>query len=182
MAVRSTRSLGSMNGDIEIRTMAPGDSIEELTCLLHAAYASLGAMGLNYTAVDQSSDVTEARIRTGTCFVATSSGKVVGTILVEPPFDDPLCPYFAHAHVASAHQLAVAPSHQRKGLGTRLLKRAESWALASGYSELVLDTAEPAHHLVSLYERRGYSRVGFVQWEGKRYRSVLMAKKLEPAA
>jgi hypothetical protein len=31
----------------------PNDSFEELTGLLHRAYASLGAMGFNYTAVDQ---------------------------------------------------------------------------------------------------------------------------------
>ena len=39
--------------DIEIRQFGPDDSIEELTALLHRAYARLGSMGLNYTAVDQ---------------------------------------------------------------------------------------------------------------------------------
>ncbi len=90
-----------------------------------------------------------------------------------------LCPYFAQAHVASAHQFAVAPSQQRNGIGSRLLSHAESWAAANGYAELALDTAQPAHHLVALYRRRGYEHVGFVQWKGKRYRSVLLAKKLD---
>ena len=167
---------------VEIGTIAPTDSLQELTRLLHAAYAELGAMGLNYTAVDQPVEVTEKRVRAGVCFVAVAAGSIVGTIAVEPPVDDPACPYFAQPSVASAHQLAVAPAYQRKGIGSRLLKRAESWALANGYSELVLDTAEPARHLVALYGRLGYGHVGFVQWEAKAYRSVLMAKRLKHAA
>jgi len=171
-----------MDGAVQIRHIAPADSLEALTRLLHAAYAELGAMGLNYTAVDQPIEVTEKRVSAGACFVAVSEGELVGTVAVEHPVDDSACPYFALPYVASAHQLAVSPSHQRKGIGSLLLKRAESWALANGYSELVLDTAEPAQHLRALYQRRGYEHVGFVQWEEKRYRSVLMSKNLKHAA
>ena len=135
-------------------------------------------MGLNYTAVDQPVAVTEKRVSAGVCFVALCDGSLVGTIAVQRPLDDPSCPYFARSNVASAHQFAVAPSHQSRGIGSRLLARAESWAVSNGYSELALDTAEGAQHLVELYRRRGYEHVGFVHWEGKRYRSVLMAKRL----
>jgi hypothetical protein len=41
-----------------IRTFAPNDSLIELTQLLHRAYANLGALGLNYTAVDQTPEDT----------------------------------------------------------------------------------------------------------------------------
>jgi GNAT superfamily N-acetyltransferase len=139
-------------------------------------------MGLRYTALDQPVEVTEKRVRAGVCFVAVAEGALVGTIAVERPIHDPACPYFARPFVATAHQLAVAPTYQRKGIGSRLLGRAESWAVTQGYSELVLDTAEPAQHLVALYGRLGYEHVGFVQWEGKEYRSVLMAKRLKHAA
>jgi GNAT superfamily N-acetyltransferase len=163
---------------ITIRTIESGDSLEDLTRLLHDAYAPLGAMGLNYTAVDQPVEVTAERVSGGGCFVAVCEGRVVGTVSVDHPKDNPACPYLGHPHVASANQFAVAPSHQKRGIGSRLLERAESWASANGYAELVLDTAEPARHLVALYERKGYRHVGFLQWEGKRYRSVLMAKTL----
>jgi GNAT superfamily N-acetyltransferase len=167
---------------VEIRDIGATDSIEELTKLLNDAYAYLGNMGLNYTAVDQSPATTTERIKAGQCFVAVAEDRLVGTIVVEPPIQDPLCPYFGKPGVASAHQLAVAPSHQRRGIGSRLLTFAESWARSNGYSELALDTAEPAHHLVALYSSRGYRHVGVVQWNGKRYRSVIMAKKLNNAA
>ena len=42
----------------------------------------------------------------------------------------------------------------------------------------MLDTAEPAEELRRRYRRRGYVEMGSVQWAGKRYRSVLMAKNL----
>lgn len=167
-----------MGAAVEIRTIQPSDSLVELTRVLHAAYARLGAMGLNYTAVDQSLEVTAKRVSSGVCFVALSEGRIVGTIVVQHPRDDDGCPYFARANVASAHQFAVAPPHQGRGIGARLLDQAEAWAIGSGYTELALDTAELAHHLIALYQRRGYVHVGFAQWEGKRYRSVLMAEKV----
>jgi GNAT superfamily N-acetyltransferase len=163
---------------LEIRPLAASDSLEALTRLLHDAYAPLAAIGLNYTAADQSVEVTAERVSAGACFVAVSEGRVVGTVSVDHPKGNPACPYLGRPHVAGASQFAVAPSHQKRGIGSRLLEKAESWASANGYAELVLDTAEPARHLVALYERKGYRQVGFVQWEGKRYRSVLMAKSL----
>jgi len=179
--VKSVRS-NALISAVEIRDISSGDSLEELTELLHRAYARLGAMGLNYTAVDQSVATTLERVKGGRCFVAVASGRLVGTIVVEPTSRDSGCPYFAKHGVASGHQFAVDPQHQRNGIGSRLLDHAESWARGNGYAELAIDTAEPAHHLIELYSRRGYKCVGWVQWEGKRYRSVLMAKTLENAA
>ena len=167
-----------MESVVEIRDIEPEDSVEELTELLHSAYARLGEMGMNYTAVDQATRTTLERIRAGRCFVAMLDGRIVGTIVVEPTSQDSSCPYFAKHGVASAHQFAVSPQHQRIGIGSQLLDHAESWARSQGFAELALDTAEPAHHLVELYSRRGYKRVGSVQWEGKHYRSVIMAKEI----
>ncbi len=164
-----------------IRPIAPGDSLEELTFLLHRAYADLGNMGLNYTAVDQSSAVTAERIAEGQCFVAVGPSALIGTIVVNPPDPESTCEYFRRPEVASAHQFAVAPELQGQGLGSRLLECAESWALSHRYTAVAIDTAEPAEHLVSFYERRGYLRVGWAQWAGKRYRSVVMSKDLNAA-
>ena len=51
---------------IAIRPLGPHDSVEGLTELLHRAYAALGARGWNYTAVDQTIEVTGKR-RGGRC-------------------------------------------------------------------------------------------------------------------
>ena len=138
-------------------------------------------MGLNYTAVDQTLEVTARRISRGQCFVAAEGARLVGTIVVEPTDRESPCEYFATEGVASAHRLAVAPVNQDRGLGVRLLECAEAWARDRGLRELAIDTAEPAHRLRSFYERLGYRHVGSVQW-GKVYRSVVLSKELKHAA
>lgn len=162
----------------QIRPLADSDSIHELTSLLHRAYARLGAMGLNYTAVDQTPEVTATRIDGGFCFVAEHQGVLIGTIVAQPTHAHHSCRHFTRAGVASAHQFAVDPRHQGEGLGRSLLDAAERWAVQRGYREMLLDTAEPAYHLVDLYRRSGYRPIDFAQWSGKTYRSVILSKQL----
>jgi GNAT superfamily N-acetyltransferase len=163
---------------LEIRPLRATDSIAELTKLLHRAYARLGAMGLNYTAVDQSEAITAKRIEGGQCFVATLATKLVGTVVVKPTYAENDSAYFTRAGVAAVHQFAVEPSAQGLGVGKALLLACENWARERGFTELALDTAAPATHLVALYEKWGYPRVDSVQWPGKVYRSVVMSKRL----
>ena len=59
----------------EIRLWSDSDSIEELTALLHRAYAKLGKLGLNYTAVDQSPEVTQRRMDHGFKEIALDTAK-----------------------------------------------------------------------------------------------------------
>jgi GNAT superfamily N-acetyltransferase len=142
----------------------------------------LGDIGLNYTAVDQSSDVTANRIRRGTCYVATVGSNFIGTIVVQPTNTESECFYFTQPGVACANQFAVAPEYQRNGFGSGLLLCAEIWARENGFSHLAVDTAEPATHLIEFYNRRGYHHVDWVQWTGKNYRSVVLSKALDDIA
>jgi GNAT superfamily N-acetyltransferase len=161
-----------------IRPIKSSDSVHDLTKLIHRAYARLGAMGLNYTAVDQSPEVTAKRIAGGQCYVAEAEGKLAGTIVVQPTYKQNDCEYFTRAGVAAVHQFAVDPEAQGKGIGRALLHACENWALEQGFCELAMDTAEQAEHLIRLYSSLGYAHVGFVQWPGKVYRSVVLSKAL----
>lgn len=161
-----------------IRTLSPSDCLEEITELLHRGYARLGAMGLNYTAVDQSAEVTAKRIEGGECFVAFWGNRLVGTVLAKPTDTASECHYFNRPGVASLRQFAVEPEMQGKGVGRALVAKCESWALLSRHTELALDTAESATHLVSLYSKLGYKPVDSVQWPGKVYKSVVMSKTI----
>ena len=112
---------------LQLRRFEESDSIDELTLLLHRAYASLGNMGLNYTAVDQTPEVTAKRIRGGNCFVVMAEAKLVGTIVAQPTYAQNDCEYFTRPGVAAAHQFAVHLEHQGLGIGRMLLARAEQW-------------------------------------------------------
>jgi GNAT superfamily N-acetyltransferase len=164
-----------------IRLLLPSDSVAALTALLHRAYASLGAAGLNYTAVDQSVEVTTNRIGRGSCVVALVDDRIVGTLVTVGAKPNGSCPWYRLPTVASAHQFGVEPEFQRNGVGSTLMQWAETWAQRRGFAELAIDTAEPAEHLVHYYSRRGYRFIEFAQWPGKRYRSVIMSKALPHA-
>lgn len=171
-----------------LRPLAATDSLEALTALLHRAYARLAAMGLNFTAVDQSVEDTRRRIAAGQCFVAEAAGDIVGTVTVCEAYDpnrEPWAratPWFYRHDVAHLHQLAVDPSAQGQGLGARLVAACEEWARERSRHAMLLDTAAPATHLRQRYARLGYADVDEVQWPGKRYRTVVMQKALaEPA-
>ena len=54
----------------------------------------------------------------------------------------------------------------------------EARARALGATMLALDTAESADGLVTLYQRRGFQKIGRVQWDSTNYASVVMGKAL----
>jgi predicted N-acetyltransferase YhbS len=165
---------------ISIRRLAADDNVENLTALLHRAYATLGARGWNYTAVDQTVEVTRKRLAEGTCLVAADrDGRIVGTIMYNPArISYGGSPWLCRADVAHLGQFGVEPSLQRSGIGARLMAAVEELARADGAREIALDTAEPALHLIDWYARCGYRFIEHAQWRGKRYRSVIMSKAL----
>jgi GNAT superfamily N-acetyltransferase len=170
---------------LSIRPLHRDDSLQALTELLHAAYASLAAQGWNFTAVDQSVEVTRQRLEGAQAFVAVSEGRLVGTIAVRGPksreetyISDPPPPLYTAPGTAILAQLGVHPDWRGQGTAERLIDAAESWARRQGYHRIALDTAEPASALRARYARRGYAEVGTVQWQGKTYRSVLMCRSL----
>jgi GNAT superfamily N-acetyltransferase len=174
---------------IEIRELQASDSLEALTALLHASYASLAEQGWNFTAVDQPVHVTRERLTGAQGFVAELDGRLVGTVAIRHPkrpgeayIADPPPPLYTTPGTAILSQLAVHPDCRGQGVGERLIDAAEAWAAAQGFAQIALDTAEPATALRRRYERRGYVTVGGVQWQGKTYASVLMSKPLNGTA
>ena len=190
------------NPMFSIRLLEPYDSIDGLTGLLHRAYKELADMGFQYVATYQTPDVTRVRIQDVECYVAVAVGlsgdQAIRDTDSSPPNTQHLTPdthsllgtiafhdasrtggsaWYDLPDVASFHQFAVDPSCQRMGLGSALLDKVEQRARETGAREIALDTAEGAHHLIALYERRGYRYIEHVQWDVTNYRSVIMSKK-----
>lgn len=166
---------------IIIRSYRQDDAIPPITRLLHAAYASLAAMGLRYTATYQDDEVTLRRLTRGLAFVAELDGEIVATVTLYPgPAADDLCQWYRREDVAHFGQFAVKTDLQRQGIGGRLVSLMEDKAAELGACELALDTAEPAIHLREWYEGLGFRQVETVQWGSTNYRSVILSKSLRP--
>ncbi|AXF04971.1 GNAT family N-acetyltransferase [Paraburkholderia hospita] len=163
--------------NILLRRFDPSrDSYEQLTTMLHHAFARLGMMGLNCTCVDQDVAVTMRRAKAGDCFVVVSEGKVIGTMTLYAPDNESACEHYHRRNVATIRQLAIDPSWQNRGIGKSLLAFAEHWAATRGYSEIALDTPYPASHLVAFYRGQGFRIVDAVRFAGKVYESAVLSK------
>jgi GNAT superfamily N-acetyltransferase len=163
---------------IVIRALRSSDDLEQLTGLLHRAYAQLADLGLRFVATHQDVNTTRERVNEGECYVAELNGKIVGTVVFRDCEQTEGCPWYDRKDVASFGQYAVEPTLQGKGIGGALLDHVEERAKACGAAEIALDTAEPAKHLIELYEKRGYRIVDRTKWDVVNYSSVIMSKPL----
>jgi GNAT superfamily N-acetyltransferase len=162
--------------DFSIRRLQPGDSLDDLTSMLHRAFAPMGRRGLQCQSIDQTPATTRQRAERGDCFVAIADRRIAGTITLQAP--DPSVPVrrYRSPEVASIHQFAVDPCYQGEGIGHALLQGAATWARARQYAELALDTPAPAGELRDYYARHGFRLIGLVQLAGRLYDSAVMAK------
>lgn len=166
--------------DVSVRLFRPEDA-EPLTALLHEAYAELGAMGLNFTAVDQDVDTTLRRAGAGACWVAERAGSLLGTITMSCPPYEPLRQAWAPARlpgIAWLNQMAVPLQARGSGMASILFRTGLEWAMEQGATTVGLDTAAPAAHLISLYERWGFTTQDTIHWPGKTYNSLVMIRPL----
>lgn len=154
------------------------DDVAEITQVLHKAYAELAKMGFRYLATWQDDAVTQSRLEGGTAFLAKLNNKVIGTATLYFNTQSS-CAWYQRADVAYFGQFGIDPEFQKQGIGTKLMDAIEAEALREGYSNLALDTAREASHLVLLYERRGFQFVQEADWEQTNYTSIIMNKKLK---
>ena len=163
---------------VRIRAFVATDveRVAEITALLHRAYRPLADAGMRFYASHQDDAATLSRLREGMAFLALVDERIVGTITFFPMGAKGGAPWYERAGVAMFGQWAVDPPHQGTGIGDRLLKHVEALAKDSGASELACDTSERAASLLALYQRRGFRRVGTVQWDVTNYRSVILSK------
>lgn len=173
-----------MRPSLTVRLFAPDDA-EELTSLLHAAYAELGAMGLNYTAVDQDPSTTLARAQGGQCWIVEDeAGTIVGTLTMTFPPSSGLQELTSEARAegrAWLNQMAVSPEKQRSGIASHLWELGRRWAIDQGAVSVGVDTAIPAVHLVQLYASWGFEQCDTIHWAGKTYDSAVMTRPLAPS-
>jgi len=161
--------------EVLVRPVDIEADIPELTAMLHRAYRELADLGFQYVASFQEEDVTRRRAAKGTCLVAVSDGRLVGTITLYDATQTAGCRWYDRIDVGHFGQFAVDPSFRSRGLGSALLDLVEARAADLGIRELALNTAEGVAHLIHYYERRGYRWIEHIDW-GINYASVILSK------
>ncbi len=165
---------------ITIRPFRDDDAIPPITRLLHDAYAPLAAMNLRYTATHQDDEVTRSRLSRGMPWVAEMEGEIVATVTLYQDAGSG-CGWYDKSGVFSFGQFAVRPDLQGRGLGGKLITLMENEAATHGATELALDTAEGAFHLIRWYEKLGFRFIEYMDWSSTNYRSVVLSKTLSTA-
>ena len=165
---------------IEFRLLSCEDSIEELTKLLNKSYKILADMGLNYVAATQDYSITLNRSRNAyRCYVGLYENKIVSTISMYSPEPSDKSSWYSKDFVAKIGQFAVSPELQKYGIGSKMMDIVEEEARSIiNVSEIALDTAEKAHHLIDFYKKRDYRYIETIQWDGRKYKSVVLSKAL----
>lgn len=157
----------------EIR-LATHEDAPAITQLVNEAYRELADMGLNFTGTFQDETITIERMKDAEVYLMHRNGELIASMnLSVKELDD------SEDRCIYIHQLAVKPDQKRQGIGSYLMNLAEARASASGVGLIELDTAIPAKHLVSMYQRRGFVAIKEVHWDGKTYRSYIMEKRLK---
>jgi len=150
-----------------------------LTALLHRAYAQLAAAGLNFTATYQDEAETLRRCACGPCWVSLDGDRLAASISLEFPTPAHLRRVCTTAHrpgIAWLQQIAVDPAYRGLGLASQLRNVAYGWARDHGATQIGLDTAQPATHLVAMYHHWGFVDAEIIHWPGKTYDSVVLTR------
>lgn len=125
-------------GAIEIRAFAEADE--------RAVVGLWKACGLTRPWNDPHRDIArKLRVRRDLFLVAVDAGAIVGTVMVG--YD---------GHRGWINYLAVAPAHQRRGLGRTLMAEAEALLLREGCPKVNLQVRAGNEGVVAFYRRLGY--------------------------
>jgi GNAT superfamily N-acetyltransferase len=165
---------------LTVRRVRSTDSFEELTHLLHRAYAPLAAAGMRFFATHQTVADTKKRAREGECYVVDDGKQLLGTVTLRHPARTDAPPgrvsLYNRPDVCVFGQLGVEPSKKGRGLGRLLMETVERRAVDIGARGIACDTAETAEELRATYARRGFVFAEHVQWDETNYRSVVLVK------
>lgn len=162
-----------MTTGIEIRDATTDDAAAIARCY-RRAYATAADLGYRSRLTDVRDDTVRSWLEAdGETLVAEvdgddgGGGDVIGTVRFR---DDQSVP--------TVERLAVVPDHQRTGIATQLLERAETLARARGDGRVRLTTFADHPFLLEWYERRGYTEIDCPESTAWAFEFVLLEKPL----
>jgi putative acetyltransferase len=135
---------------MQIRPIEPDDN-EALAKVIRAALAEFGANKPGTVYFDPTTDALYELFRTPRSFyyVAIEDNQVVGGCGIFPTDNLP-------DGTCELVKLYVAKEARGSGLGKELMEKSMSWAKASGYTQVYLESMPELAKAVSIYEKVGF--------------------------
>jgi GNAT superfamily N-acetyltransferase len=128
--------------------MANPDDVEKITTLINASFRQAEEFFIAEDRIDR--DAVRNCFGTGEFLVDESEDVIVGCVYVEPRDN-------AHAYLGL---LAVDPSRQKSGLGSRLMDAAEDHCRRLGFRFMDIKVVNLREDLAGFYQKRGYVETG----------------------
>ena len=91
-------------------------------------------------------------------FVAEVDGQAVGVLLLRE-MQSPEDPIFRLRRYVTIEEIALSQPYRGRGIGRRLVKQAEQWALERGIGQIEVDVWERNQPAIAFYERLGFEPV-----------------------
>jgi predicted N-acetyltransferase YhbS len=131
---------------VEVR-IAAVDDVEAMTAVINAAFRKAESFFIERDRIDR--QAVHSFMQKGKFLVADGGGTLTGCVYVE-----------LRGERAYLGLLSVDPSRQNSGLGSRLMKEAESFAARAGckFMDLRIVNLRTENH--AFYLRRGYVEMG----------------------
>ena len=102
---------------------------------------------------DPSSELVNAYLKSGTCYVATLNSEAIGVMVLSE----------VDAASMEIKNIAVKASARGKGYGRMLLRHATVVSQRSGYEKLIIGTGNSSIRQLSLYQQEGFEIVRIIK-------------------
>ena len=97
--------------------------------------------------------------------IASEGGELMGSVVYCPPYERQLGGKTIRNPYPEMRLLSVLPSRRNQGIGAQLIQACEDRAKAEQAEAITLHTTELMSIARAMYERRGYSRYGAIDFE-----------------
>jgi GNAT superfamily N-acetyltransferase len=142
--------------DVEIREATSAEA-HLVLALVRAAFAETARHAHPSSALSETLEDIEAKMRTGGAIVSLLDGRPIGAALFD--FDP-------EARALSYRRLSVHPSARDRGIGTRMVEWLEAHARALGASEVRVEARSQMPDNRPYYLARGYVITGYSERYG----------------
>ncbi len=184
------------DGQILTTSLASENDAEDVTNLIHRAFAIWKVYGLDLGPMHQTVEQTRCHLVGKGLVIKDQFDKAVGTVsfdfaIIETTTENhlfqvdgqPLIPYrklndleLKNNRFLVVKRIATIPDSGRSGLGKSILRFAENLARTLKMDGVVLETVKEVRWLYEWYKTESYQTIGIYQYPGRPLETLLMHK------